>query len=162
MWQGLFLVLVVLVLMFSFVILFGAPYLPTLNRQVTSAIKLSGLKPGDTILELGCGDGRVLIEAAKAGLHAVGYELNPILFIIAYLRTRRYAGHIKVIYGNYWHKTWPPANAVYVFLIPRLMQKLERKIRQEKLVKPRVVSFAFQFPGIAPKATLNGVFLYDL
>ena len=162
MWQILFLVIVVLFFMFSFVLLFGAPYLPTLTKQVDTAVELAGLSPGDTILELGCGDGRVLLRAARHGLNAVGYEINPILFLVAYLRTRRYAKQISVIYGNFWNKHWPAADAVYVFLLPRLMPKLEFKVKQESLVKPRVISFAFQFPGIKPKSVKDGVFLYEL
>ncbi len=136
--------------------------MPTLSKQVDVAIQLANLKPGDTIIELGCGDGRVLLRAAKVGLNAVGYEINPVLFLVSYLRTRRYAKQIRVVYGNFWNKRWPSADAVYVFLLPRLMSKLERKIKQESLVKPRVVSFAFRFPGIRPTLTKDGVFLYEL
>jgi hypothetical protein len=53
------LVLVILVMLICFggVLLFGAPYLPTLKPQVHAALELANLKPGQTLLELGCGDG---------------------------------------------------------------------------------------------------------
>ena len=83
------LALAVIILMLSFgaVLLFGAPYLPTLNPQVKAALELSELKAGDTLLELGCGDGKVLIAAAKLGINVVGFELNPFVAFVAWLRT---------------------------------------------------------------------------
>ena len=70
---------VVTLLSFSFVLLFGAPFLPTLKKQIDEALDLLDLKPGETMLELGCGDGRILLAATQRGLSVVGYELNPIL-----------------------------------------------------------------------------------
>jgi ribosomal protein L11 methylase PrmA len=66
---------------FGFVLIFGAPYLPTLDKPMKAALELAELKPGQTLLELGCGDGKVLIAAAKQGVHATGFELNPLLVI---------------------------------------------------------------------------------
>jgi SAM-dependent methyltransferase len=83
--------LLVLVLLclgaFAAVIFFGAPYLPTLRPQIQAAFALLELKPGQTLLELGCGDGKVLVAAAEAGYKAVGIELNPILALVAWART---------------------------------------------------------------------------
>src|SRR5215813_12979466 len=90
------------VLCFAFVVFFGAPFLPTLQPQITAALDLLDLKPGQTMLELGCGDGRVLIAAAERGIVAVGYELNPLLAAVAWLRTRRYGKQVKVLCGDYW------------------------------------------------------------
>ena len=71
---------------FTFVVLFGAPFLPTLKDRVPEAIKLIGLKEGETLLELGSGDGRVLRCAAENGLNAIGYELNPLLVIYSKIK----------------------------------------------------------------------------
>ncbi len=83
-------VVTVLIVCFAGVLLFGAPYLPTLKPQMKTALKLAGSTAGETLLELGCGDGRVLIAAARRGYNAVGYELNPLLALLAWARTRRY------------------------------------------------------------------------
>lgn len=153
----------VIILCFAFVIARGAPYLPTLKDQVRAAFDLAGLKPGDTILELGCGDGRVLIEAANRGLKAVGYELNPILYLFCLIRTRKFRrqGKIKVVLGDFWGRAWPEAQAVYVFLLPRLMDKLDRKISADAPKGIKVVSFAFKFPKRQPAKEQAGVFLYQ-
>ena len=78
---------VVMFVVFNFVILFGAPFLPTMKKQVKPAMDLMNLKPGQKMLELGCGDGRLLIAAAEEGLIATGIELNPLLVIICRIRT---------------------------------------------------------------------------
>lgn len=157
-WFGLF--LLVLFICFGGVLLVGAPYLPTLAPQVQAALKLAGLKPGDTLLELGCGDGKVLLAAARQGINAVGYELNPILAILAWLRTRRYRRQVRVIWGDFWRQPWPPAEAIFVFLLPRYMSKLNKKVIQYPHKPVKLASYAFEIPGKPPAKQKNGVFLY--
>jgi ribosomal protein L11 methylase PrmA len=72
-------VFAVLVILFGFVVAFGAPYLPTLRPQITMALDMLDLKKGQTLLELGSGDGRVMMAAAERGWNVIGYELNPLL-----------------------------------------------------------------------------------
>ena len=152
------LVLIVLVLAFGGVLAFGAPYLPTLRPQVQTAFKLLKLKEGQTLLELGCGDGKVLIAAAEQGYCAVGIELNPLLALVAWLRTRRYKGRVRVILGNYWTTPWPPTDAVFVFLLDRFMPRLDACMHERK---GKLASIAFPIPGKQPAAEHNGVFLYE-
>ncbi len=78
----LFLVFFGVVLCFGLVLLVGAPYLPTQRRQVDAAIKLLDLKPGAVVYELGSGDGRVARRLATHGYRVIGYELNPLLYIV--------------------------------------------------------------------------------
>lgn len=148
------------VLLFGFVVLFGAPYLPTRRQQINDALDLLALKPGQTLLELGCGDGRVLLAAAKRGIRSVGYELNPLLVLIAWAVTLRYRSLVKVRLGNYWHKSWPDADGVYVFLLDKYMQKLDRKLTNEFKKPVKLVSFAFKIPNKKPAKTRGGLFLY--
>ncbi len=151
----------VLIICFSGVLLFGAPYLPTLRPQVQAALKLAGLKPGQTLLELGCGDGKVLIAAARQGIYAVGYELNPLLAATAWLRTRRYRKYVRVIWGDFWRLPWPEAQAIFVFLLPKYMPKLHKKVIQYKHKPVKLVSYAFAIPGVAPSAESAGVYCYS-
>ncbi len=154
-----FCALLAVVFAFSFVVFFGAPYLPTLKPQVEAAFELLDLKEGQSFLELGCGDGRVLIAAAKRGLQVTGYELNPFLACIAWVRTRRWGKQVRVVWGNFWLLQWPKADGIFVFLHTRFMPKLHDKIMREKKGDLKLVSFAFQIPG--RKATEHqGLFLY--
>lgn len=152
-----------LLICFSFVLLFGAPYLPTQKKQIETALSLMSLKKGDMFIELGCGDGRVLRAAAKQGIRGIGYELNPILYVIAKLSLFRYRNIASVRLKNFWTSSWPNANAVFVFLLDRYMQKLDQKMNdycdgQNKQIT--LVSFAFKIPGKNIEMSKNGLFVY--
>ncbi|HMH30947.1 MAG TPA: methyltransferase domain-containing protein [Methylomirabilota bacterium] len=155
------LVAIVIAICFAGVLLFGAPYLPTLDPQVKAALELASLKPGQTLLELGSGDGKVLVAAAKQGINVVGYELNPILVVIAWLRTRRYKKHVKIIWGDFWNQSWPESQAIFTFLLPKYMDKLNKKVIQYPHKPVKVISFAFKIPDKTPKQEKKGVFLYE-
>lgn len=157
----LFGLVLVIIASFSLVLLRGAPYLPTLGSQVTTAFELLELRPGETMLELGCGDGKVLVAAAQRGIKSVGYELNPLLAAVAWLRTRRYRRLVRVVWGDYWVRPWPPHQAIFAFLLPRFMAKLDKKIIQESSKPVKLVSFAFTIPGRRVTAKKAGVFRYD-
>lgn len=157
------LVATVIFFIFAFVILFGAPYLPTMKKQAEEALDMLALKPGQTMLELGCGDGRVAKAAARRGLKVVGYELNPILALIARLHTLRYRGQVKIVWGNYWRHDWPDCDAIFVFLLDKYMKKLDKKIvqkRQQQGKLIRLLSYTFLVPDRKPTAKNGALFLY--
>ncbi len=149
-----------LVICFGGVLLVGAPYLPTLGKQVQAALELADLQAGDTLLELGCGDGKVLVAAARQGINVVGYELNPLLVVVSWLRTRRYRKQVRIIWGDFWQKPWPQAEAIFVFLLPKYMSKLNKKIVHYTNKPVKLVSFAFLIPGLRPAREKAGVYLY--
>jgi SAM-dependent methyltransferase len=153
-------IFILLALSFAGVVLVGAPYLPTLTPQVKAALDLADLKSGETLLELGCGDGKVLVAAARRGYKAVGYELNPFLALVAWLRTRRYGKNVRVIWGDLWARSWPEAEAIFVFLLPRFMKKLDKKVIQYNHKPVKLVSFAFEIPDRPKVAKKAGVYLY--
>lgn len=145
---------------FAFVLLFGAPFLPTLKPQIGAALDLLDLQPGETMLELGCGDGRVLIAAAKRGIKSVGYELNPILATIAWVRTRRYGKQVRIVWGDYWRTPWPEAQGIFAFLLARYMGKLHKKVMQYPFKPVKVASFAFEINEMRTTRQNRGIFLY--
>jgi cyclopropane fatty-acyl-phospholipid synthase-like methyltransferase len=155
--------------LFVFVIAFGAPFLPTLKTRTADALDLLDLKPGQTLLELGSGDGRILAEAARRGVKSVGYELNPLLVLWSKLRTWRYRKLVTVKLGDYWRAEWPESDGIYTFLLQPYMARLDKKITQDYLKKQgrtrrnklKVVSFAFVITGKKPKKERNGLFLYE-
>lgn len=157
----LFAVVLALTACFTVVLLYGAPYLPTLSKQVETALDMLDLKPGDTMLELGCGDGKVLIAAAERGWNAVGYELNPVVAAVAWMRTRRCKTKVKVVCGNFWAIKLPPAEGIFVFLLDRFMPRLDANIARDSKKPVKLVSFAFQIPGKQPTLTKDGLHLYE-
>lgn len=155
-----FAIILLLAAGFGGVLLVGAPYLPTLSRQVETALDLLDLKSGQTLLELGCGDGKVLVAAARRGLQVVGYELNPFLVVVARVRTWRYRRQVRVVWGDFWRADWPAAEGVFVFLLDKFMPRLDRRL--QAFNRPvRLVSFAFIIPGRQPVEQKDGLFLYE-
>ena len=155
----------VIVLSFGFVVFSGAPYLPTLNKQIDEAFDMLELKPGDTLLELGSGDGRFLAAAAKRGIHSVGYELNPLLVAWTKLLYWRYRSFISVRWQSFWSVQLPDSDGMYVFLLDRYMKRLDTKIIQyvsksKSLKNYKVVSFTFKIPDKKPRKSKNGLHLY--
>lgn len=145
---------------FGFVLLYGAPYLPTLKKQIETALDLLDLKPGQTMLELGCGDGRVLRAAAARGLNVIGYELNPFLVIICYFVTWKYRKQVTIVWGNFWTKKWPRAEGIFTFLLQKYTKNLNTKIVQNMPKPVKLVSFAFTITDKKPTTTKDGLYLY--
>jgi hypothetical protein len=149
-----------LLLCFGVVIFFGPPYLPTLNGQIETALKLLDLQAGETLLELGSGDGRVMLAAAKKGLKVTGIELNPVLVVVSRIVTWRYRKQVRIIWGSYWSSLWPRADAIFAFMLPKYMTRLDKQIEKWVPKPVTLASFAFSIPGKEPVTKLKGVFLY--
>lgn len=158
----LLIIIIVIVGLFGFVVVLGAPYVPTLKNNIAAAFELLKLSPGETLIEVGSGDGRMLLEAAKRGYNAVGYELNPILVLWSLWKTRRYRKQVRVVWGNALKRQWPDAQAVYVFGVAFMMPKLYKKITQEIDHSVKLVSFGFELPNVPQKAAKRAMRLYIL
>ncbi len=146
--------------LFCGAVFFGAPYLPTLKPQIHEALDLLDLKPGQIMIELGSGDGRVLRAAAEKGIHVVGYEINPFLVVVSYFVTLKYRKQVTIVWGNFWRKKLPKSDAVFVFLLTRYMSKLDSKMKDYSYKPIKVASVAFQIPDKKPAQKKGGVFLY--
>lgn len=151
---------VLLIIAYTFVLLFGAPWFPSLKPHIKAALDLLDLKPGQTVYDLGCGDGRFLVAAAERGLKAVGYELNPFMFIFAWLNTRKYKKQIKVKFGNFWKADLSDADAVFIFLLTKYMKQFDELIKEKAPRGIKVASHAFKIPGKKPVAKEYGIYLY--
>jgi SAM-dependent methyltransferase len=154
------LILGLVFLIFGLIPLKGAPYLPSLRMHRRAAFELLDLKAGQTIIDLGCGDGRFLKAAAKRGYYAVGYELNPFMFVIAWLVTRRYFRRVTLHFGDFWKADISKTDAVYVFLLDRYMKQLDKKLKTEAKSGLLLASHTFKIPGKKPIAHKYGIYLY--
>ena len=138
----------------------GAPYLPVLKSEHEALLDLCELKPGDTLLDLGSGDGRFLKAAAKRGYYSIGYEISPILYIISRILTWTERDKITIHLGDYWRIKLPETDAIYVFLIDRFMSKLDRKLIREVSKPTVVVSYIFAIPDLKPDLITRNAFRY--
>lgn len=95
---------------------------------------------------MGSGDGRVLVLAKKYGYKALGYELNPILFLISIIRLGK-GSNSKVKLQSYWAADISKADMVFVFSAQPFMNRLLQKLENELKPGAVVVSYAFSFPS---------------
>ncbi len=105
----------------------GAPFLPTRPARFDAIFDLFNLEPGDRLLDIGVGSGALLLVAARRGIKGTGYEINPILYLLARHRTRNYRHLVEIKLGNYWKHRLPETDAIYVFLITKYMLPLRHK-----------------------------------
>lgn len=154
-------VLLIILLALQFTVLRrGAPYVPTRHKQLQQALDLLNLKPGQTLIDLGSGDGAMLVAAARRGICVVGYEINPLLVLVSRYRTRKYGNAVKVIQGNFWKKQWPEADAVFVFLTGNYMDKLDQQMKTRFKRKINLVTYGFSLNDKQPTKKLGALFLY--
>jgi SAM-dependent methyltransferase len=129
--------------------------------DIATAFRLSGLQPGQRLLDLGCGDGRVMEAACDAGALAVGVELDPMLVARA---RQRLAGRPAVVHHDNLFtvdlRSYDPG-VVFAFLTHSVLQTITRQI---ELLRPGtiVVTVGSPVPGWIPARSEADVFAYEL
>ncbi|HLJ13139.1 MAG TPA: class I SAM-dependent methyltransferase [Bryobacteraceae bacterium] len=130
-----------------------APYVPSPPHVVERMLEMANLKPGETIYDLGCGDGRILITAAQLfRAKGVGVEISDRLAKIASNRVQKLGlqNQVKIIHGDLMNVDLSGADVVTIYLLT--LSNEELRPRLEKYLKPgaRVVSHDFAVPGWKP------------
>jgi SAM-dependent methyltransferase len=147
--------------------LIGAPYVPTKTRIIEKSLDHLKVGPSDVVADLGSGDGKVLLAAAQRGAEAFGFELSPIMWAIAWVRT---VGNrkIKLQYGNFFKQPLPNATIIFIFLMPKTMRRLKRYLAKQHLPRGKyLLSYIFPVPGLTPlqiiKEYKSGkIYVYDI
>jgi len=153
-----------IVMIFGFVVFWGAPYVPSKKKEIEQAFtELYPLSDRDVLVDIGSGDGIVLRAAAKKGARAVGYELNPLLVGIARMVSRG-DRLVSVKLANFWRVPLPDdTTVVYSFGESRDIQRMAEKVACEADRLQRqltFISYAFEVPGQKPQKTSGAYFLY--
>jgi precorrin-6B methylase 2 len=140
----------------------GAIFFTTSDRNIGVMLDMVSLRPGDRIVDLGSGDGRVLIACARRGIRAEGYEINPLLVFLSRraIRGAGMQGLALVHWKSFWRTDLSRFDAVFVFGISRIMNGLRKKMEQELRPGTKVASNLFSFHGWIPAAKRDGVYLY--
>lgn len=143
--------LIFILLIFFLILSFftGAPYIVMKKKQAERMIELAKIKKGDRVYDLGSGDGRLVIMAAKKGAKAIGFEINPFLVLISWVKilfngVRRNA---KVKWRNFWGQDLSGADVVLLYLITKHMERMEKKLKKELKTGALVISYLFKFPN---------------
>lgn len=154
----------IIIIIFGFVVFFGAPYVPSQRKYVKRAFEnLYPLSNKDVLVDVGSGDGMVLRIAASYGARAIGFELNPVLVLVSRILS---AGNqlVQTRLANFWTVNIPDdATIVYAFAVARDGKKLQAMMRREadRLNRPiRLMCLGSPLKGVSPDATFDAYALY--
>jgi len=125
-------------------------FFPTPDEVIEKMLELADVKENDVLYDLGCGDGRVLIKAAKERkVKCVGIEIKKELVDEAQKRVAREGLErlIKIVHGDIFQEDISDATVVYLYLTTELNAQLKPKLEKELKKGTRVVSHQFEVPG---------------
>jgi hypothetical protein len=165
---GLSLLLFILILLWILIpALYGLPPVSTKPERIRKALKLANLQRDETLYDLGAGDGRVLLIAARDfGANAVGIEVGPIQCAWIWLRAAAsgFGNQIQVKWENFYKAELSEADVVFVYAtsteVGKLAPHLERQMKQGS----RLVSISADFPEWEPSGfdDRDLIFLYEM
>ncbi len=130
------------------------PYVPTSEAAVQAMLKLAGVKKTDVVYDLGCGDGRIVIAAAKNfGARGVGIDINPVRISEAKenARTAGVENLVRFEENDLFEADIREASVVTLFLLPHVNLKLRPKLLQELKPGTRIVSNTFDMDDWKPE-----------
>jgi 16S rRNA A1518/A1519 N6-dimethyltransferase RsmA/KsgA/DIM1 with predicted DNA glycosylase/AP lyase activity len=135
-----------------------APYFPTPETIVDKMLKLGELKAGETVFDLGSGDGRIVIDAArKYKAHAIGVEIDDSLYKQSMDRIKNLglSSTARIIHGDLLKQDYSSADLITVYLLP-VATGLVTPILEKQLKKgARIVAHDFQFAAWKAERTVD-------
>ena len=148
-------------------IFFGAPWHPIMPETILRILRFAEVRPGETVCDLGCGEGRVLIAAAKEfSARAIGVEIDPLKVVLARLlrKINGVGDRVNIVQGNLFDFDPGSADVIYLYLTHQAMDKLFPEILKKLKPSVRIVSYRFCLRGMIPEKVSEDktLFLYQL
>ena len=147
--------------------LYGLPPVPTNRDRIQDALQLANLQPGETLYDLGAGDGRVLLIAARDfKAKAVGIEIGPIQCILIWLRITAsgLGDQITIRWGNFYKENLMDADAVFVYATSKEVTKLAPHLAAQMKSGSRLISISADIkdwePALVDEHEL--IFIYEM
>ena len=145
----------------------GLPWRPTSSARIRKALEVARLQPGETIYDLGSGDGRVLVMAAREfRAHAVGVEISPIYCMLGRFSTQMHGleGLVRVVRGDFYKADLSDADVVFAYMTSRQAARLKPVLDRQLRRGARVVTISFDLDGWEPDQVdvAELIFLYEM
>ncbi len=133
----------------------GALFTSTASVRISTFLDAVPMKEGELLVDLGCGDGRVLRASRKRyGVKALGFEVNLLAYGVARILSCGRKG-VSIRKRNFWRENLQDADVIFCYLFPDVMARLAQKLEAELRPGARVVSCNFHVPGWNPMAILR-------
>ncbi len=129
----------------------GAPWVPTSRDVILKMLAMAEVKPGEVFYDLGSGDGRVLIMAARRfGARAVGIEVDVSRYIWSVIVVTLLGlwKQVKIIRGDLFSVDLREADVIFTYLLQDTNNRLKDKLRRELRPETRIISNTFTFSGL--------------
>lgn len=123
-----------------------APWWRTNKKTAKVICKMANINNKDVVYDLGCGDGEVLLQAAKFGASGVGIEIDPLRALIANIRIikNNFQNKITIKKNNFFKEDFSKASVIIVYLVPKTLEKLLPKFKKELKKGTRIVSYRYE------------------
>ena len=145
-----FVFLIIIYLFLDFAAHFlGAPFVPSSQKDIDEILKKAKLKKGMVFMELGSGDGRVVISAVRDyGVYGIGVEIHPFLLIFSrFLARFQKINNAQFKGENFFNIDLKKADVVFLFLFPKTLRKLKEKFLTECKKNTLIISHGFKIEG---------------
>jgi len=127
------------------------PFVPTPRPIVRRMLEVAGTKPGERLVDLGAGDGRIVIAAAEEfGARALGVELHPDRFSLIQNNAASLKPNLQAVRQNLFQTDLSNADIVTMYLLPSVNEALRKKLERELHSGARVVTHDFSMPEWTP------------
>ena len=132
-------------------------YVPTPQEVVDAMLKLAKVSPNDVVYDLGCGDGRIVVTAAKLGARSVGIDIDPerVKESSANVKAAGVDSRARIVQGDLFESDIGEATVVTLYLLSSLNQKLRPKLLADLKPGTRIVSHAFDMGDWKPEQTMK-------
>jgi hypothetical protein len=143
-----------------------APWWRTDRKVARAVCRLARISKKDMVYDLGCGDGTALAIAAKEfGAKGVGIEIDPLRFLVSKIMMRVGGIHkiITIKRKNFFDEDLSPATVVFVYLVPKALERLRPKLLKELKKGTLLASFKYKIklPLVAYDKK-NDIYLYKI
>src|SRR3990167_10763153 len=138
------------------------PYAPSTDERLNVMLELAETAPNQTMVDLGSGDGKVVIAFAKKGIQTRGIEIDPVLVekSLENIAQENLNGLVVIVNKSFWDVDLSDVDIVTIYGITSVMPRLEKKLRKELKPGAKVVANYFTFPNWKPEKEKANVYLY--
>jgi len=132
-------------------------YEPTPRGVVETMLDLAQVRGGDVVYDLGCGDGRIVVAAARRGASGVGIEIDPHLveWARANVLAERVGERVRIWNQDLFLTDLSAASVIALYILPEMNRRLRPKLFRELKVGARVVANGFEVPGWKPDRVID-------
>jgi tRNA A58 N-methylase Trm61 len=161
---GIIIVVVLYIKYLAMPLLKGAPYVPISSSNLKKILEMAEVDEGNKVVDLGSGDGRVVIEFALRGCVVDGYEINPLLVRTSRKKIKKLGldENATIYEKDFWDQELSKYDVVVLFQVPYVMRKMQDKLKEELKHGTKVISYSFKLPDWEVVSEEDNIYLYEL